>query len=438
MSLKSVFKFTASALLSLMAVSSQAAPIKIEWWHAMNGPLGEKVEKLAKDFNASQTAYEIDPVFKGTYPETMTGAIAAFRAHKQPAIVQVFEVGTATMMAAKGAVYPVYQLMKDEGQPFDEKSFIPAVTSYYSDTSGNLLSFPFNSSTPVLYINKTEFTKAGLDPTKLPATWPEVEADAKKLRAAGVACGLTTAWPSWVLVENFHALHNLPLGTMENGFAGLGTRLEINDPLEVKLWTELTAMQKDKEFDYGGRADSAQAKFDSGNCGMMMESSASRAAIIAAKIDYAMGPMPYMPEVKGAPLNSIIGGATLWVLKGVPKEQYKGVAEFFSYLSKPEIQAWWHQNTGYLPITTAAYDLSKSQGFYDKNPGADVAIKQMTRGTPTPNSRGLRFGSFLQIRDIIEGQLEEVLTGKKTPKQGLDDAVTQGNVLLAQFEAANK
>lgn len=428
----------AGTAMVLASAAAHAAPIKIQWWHAMNGVLGTDVDKLAHDFNASQTKYEIDPVFKGTYPQILTGAIAAFRAHQQPAIIQVFEVGTATMMAAKGAVYPVYKLMKDTGQAFDPKSYLQAVTSYYSDASGNLLSLPFNSSTPVTYINKTLFKKAGLDPEKTPTTWPEVEADATKLRAAGVACGFTTAWPSWVLVENFNALHNLPLGTMDNGFGGLGTRLDFNNPLELRMWTDLAKWEKTKIYDYGGRADTAYAKFASGQCGIMMESSASRASVLASKIDFGMGPLPYWPDVKGAPLNSIIGGATLWVLKGVPADQYKGVAAFFAYLSQPKVQAWWHQSTGYLPITTAAYDLSKSEGYYTKNPGADVAIKQMTRGTPTANSRGLRFGSFVQIRNIIEGNLEQVVAGKKTPKQGLDDAVTQGNALLASFQQANQ
>jgi sn-glycerol 3-phosphate transport system substrate-binding protein len=328
--------------------------------------------------------------------------------------------------------------MKAENEPFDPKAYLPAVTSYYTDTNGNLLSFPFNSSTPILYYNKDAFRKAGLDPSVPPRTWPEVEAAAKKLQAAGLACGLTNEWPSWVLVENFSAFHNIPIGTKSNGFGGLDTELTINNPLVEREIAMLADWQKTKLYDYGGRTDKAQPKFFSGECGISLGSSAARANILAnAKFDLGYGMLPYFADAKGAPQNSIIGGATLWVLKGRPAAEYKGVAKFFTFLSRPETQAWWHQNTGYLPITLAAYELSRSQGFYDKNPGTDTAIKQITLNPPTENSKGLRFGSFVQIRDVIEEELEQAFAGKKTAKEALDSAVKRGNDLLRQFEKAN-
>lgn len=428
----------ASAAAFIAAAGPAAAQTEIQWWHAMSGALGEKLEKIANDFNASQSEYKVVPVFKGSYPETMTGAIAAFRAKQHPAIVQVFEVGTATMMAAKGAVYPVYQLMADENEPFDPQAYLPAVTGYYSDTQGNMLSFPFNSSTPILYYNKDHFKKAGLDENTPPKTWPEVEEFAKKLQAAGVACGFTTQWPSWVHVENFSAMHNIPLSTEANGFGGLGTELKINNPTVERHWTALVDWQKSKVFDYGGRQGKSDPKFLSGECAMTFASSAARANIMAnAKFGVGYGMQPYWPDVQGAPQNSIIGGATLWVLAGRPKEEYKGAAKFFAYLSKPEVQAWWHQQTGYLPITKAAYELSQTEGFYEKNPGSDISIKQMNLNPPTDNSKGLRLGNFVQIRDIIEEEMENALTGKKSAKDALDAAAKRGNELLRQFEKSN-
>jgi sn-glycerol 3-phosphate transport system substrate-binding protein len=434
--------FAALAALAALAAIGFAAPAsaqtELQWWHAMAGELGQKVEKLATDFNNSQKEFKVVPVYKGTYPEVMTGAIAAFRAKQPPHIIQVFEVGTATMMAAKGAVYPVYELMKDAGEPFDPKAYLPAVIGYYTDTQGNLLSFPFNSSTPMLYYNKDLFKKAGLDPSAPPKTWPEMAAAAAKLQAAGVPCGFTTEWPSWVQIENLSAWHNVPIATQANGFAGLDTELQINQPLQVKHLTQLVEWQKTKVFDYGGRGDTAKPKFYSGECGMDLASSAARLGIVTnVKSEVGIAMMPYWPEVKGAPQNSIIGGATLWVLKGHKAEEYKGVAKFFSYLSKPDVQAWWHQQTGYLPITQAAYELSKQQGFYDKNPGTDVSIKQMTLNPPTENSKGLRLGSFVQIRNVIEEEIESALQGKKSAKDALDSAVSRGNDLLRQFQRAN-
>ncbi|HVY51765.1 MAG TPA: sn-glycerol-3-phosphate ABC transporter substrate-binding protein UgpB, partial [Devosia sp.] len=380
------------------------------------------------------------PVFKGTYPEAMTGAIAAFRANQQPDIVQVFEVGTGTMMAAKGAVYPVYQLMKDTGQAFDPNAFLPAVVGYYTDTEGNMLSMPFNSSTPILYYNKDVFQKAGLDPEKAPETWEELIEDSKKIMSSGAAkCGFTSGWISWVQTENMSAWHNQPIGTKENGFGGMDAELTLNNPFMVKHWTNLKQWSDAGIFEYGGPGGGADAppKFYSQECAIYMNSSASRAGVLlnAKTFKVGFGMLPHYADTK--PQNSIIGGATLWVLQGHTPEEYKGVADFLSYLSKPEVQADWHEFSGYLPITQAAYDLAKTQGYYDKNPGSEVALKQITLNPPTENSKGLRFGNYVQIRDVIDQEFEELLSGNKTAQQALDAVVSRGNDLLRQFQSAN-
>src|SRR5262249_5121115 len=355
------FAAGAAAALAVVMATPAGAVTELQWGDAMGGGLGEKLEKIAHDFNASQADYKVVPVFKSSYPRGQSPAITAFSAGPDPALLQVFEVGTATMMAARGAVYPVYELMKNENEPFDPKAYLPAVTGYYTDTQGNMLSFPFNSSTPILYYNKDAFRKAGLDATAPPRTWPEVEAADKKLQASGMPCGLTNEWPSWVLVENFSAFHNIPIGTKSNGFGGLDTELTINNPLVEKQIATLADWQKTKLYDYGGRTNKAEPKFYAGECGIFIGSSAARAAMLAnAKFDLGYGMQPYWPDVKGAPQNSIIGGATLWVLKGRPAAGYKGAAKFFAFVSRPETQAWWHQNTGYLPITLAAYELTRS------------------------------------------------------------------------------
>jgi sn-glycerol 3-phosphate transport system substrate-binding protein len=437
---KSIIKF--AQLAAVTAAAAFATPAfavtEINWWHAMSGQLGRQVEKLAADFNASQSEYRVVPTYKGNYTETVTAAIFAFRSRSQPAIAQVNEIGTATMMAAKGAIYPVFELMRDEQEPFTPSAYLPAVTGYYADLGGNLLSFPFNSSTPILYYNKNMFRDAGLDPEVAPKTWPELGTAAKKLRDRGAVCGFTTSWPSWINVENFSAFHNLPLATRENGFAGLDAVLTFNNATVVRHVAQLAEWQATKIFDYGGRAQGAEPRFQNGECGIFIGSSATRADIKAnSKFDVGYGMMPYWPDVAGAPQNTIIGGATLWVLRDRPKAEYKGVAKFFSFLSKPEVQAAWHQNTGYLPITRAAFDLTRTQGFYDRNPGTSISIEQITLKPPTENSRGLRLGSFVLIRDVIDDELEQTFTGKKSAQAAMDSAVERGNRLLRQFERAS-
>jgi len=437
---KSAFRFLQlAALTGAIGLSSPAQAVtEINWWHAMSGELGKQVEKLAADFNASQSQYRVVPSYKGTYTETVTAAIFAFRSRSQPTIVQVNEIATATMMAAKGAIYPVFELMRDEQEAFSPAAYLPAVSGYYTDVAGNMLSFPFNASTPILYYNKKLFRDAGLDPEVAPKTWPEVGEAAKKLRAAGAICGFTTSWPSWINVENFSAFHNLPISTRANGFGGLDAVLTFNNPVVVRHIAQLAEWQTTKAFDYSGRAQIAEPRFQNGECGIFIGSSATRADIKAnSKFEVGYGMLPYWPDVAGAPQNTIIGGATLWVLRDRPRDEYKGVAKFFSFLSKPEVQASWHQNTGYLPVTRAAFELTRAQGFYERNPGTSISIEEITLKPPTGNSRGVRLGSFVLIRDVIDDELEQAFSGKKSAQAAMDSAVERGNKLLRQFERAS-
>ena len=424
-----------AACLAAPFAAAKAESIELQWWHAMTSVNADRVNKIAADFNASQTAYKIVPVFKGSYAETMNAGIAAYRAGNAPHIIQIFEVGTATMMAARGAVKPVYQLMAEAGEPFDQNAYLPAVTAYYSMADGKMLSLPFNSSTAITYWNKDAFKKAGLDPQKAAVTWPDTFAAAQKLRAAGVACGLTAAWISWTQIEQFSAWHNIPLATKANGLEGADAVLEINNPILARHIHNLAKAQTDKSFDYGGRTSEPEGKFLNGECGMIQTSSAAFGIFKAgAKFDFGMAELPYYPDVAGAPQNTIIGGASLWVMGGKRPEEYKGVAKFFTFLSQTGLQQELHEVTGYLPITKAAYAATKASGFYDKNPGREIPLIEMTAKPPTENSRGLRLGNLVQIRDIIAEDLEAAFAGKEDAQPALDDAVKRGNVLLRQFE----
>lgn len=423
-----------------MALSTQALAVtEIPFWHSMDGELGKTVNSLVDRFNQSHSDVKIVPVYKGNYDQNLAAGIAAFRSGNPPAILQVYEVGTATMMASK-AIMPVYQVFQQAGIPSDEKAFVPSICGYYSDSkTGHLLSQPFNSSTPVLYYNKDAFKKAGLNPEQPPKTWQQLATDAAKLRAAGMKCGYTSGWQGWVQLENFSAWNGLPFATKNNGFDGMDAVLEFNKPVQVRHIQMLENMLKKGDFSYYGRKDEATPKFYNGDCAMLTTSSGSLANIRQyAKFNFGVAMMPYDADVKGAPQNAIIGGASLWVMKGKDAATYKGVAEFLQFLTSPKIAAEWHQKTGYLPITTAAYELTKQQGFYAKNPGADIATRQMLNKPPLPFTKGIRLGNMPQIRAVMDEELESVWTGKKTPQQALDSAVARGNVLLRRFEQANK
>ncbi len=425
---------TVAALTTMGAAAY--AQTEIQWWHAMGGANGERVDRIAAQFNESQSDYVVVPAYKGNYTETMTAAVAAFRAKEQPHIVQVFEVGTATMMAAEGAVYPISDLMRDSGTEFDQSVYLPAVVSYYQTPDGDLLSMPFNSSTPVLWYNKDAFAKAGIESP--PATWDELNAAAQKLLDSGMTCGYSFGWQSWEMIENYGAWHDIPMGTEENGFAGLNTRFTFNNEAVANRLQSIADSQESGIFKYGGRRGDSLSLFTSGECGMWMNSSAYYGSMVSqAEFEFGQTMLPLDTDVADAPQNSIIGGATLWVLRGHEDGEYAGVASFMNFMSSAEVQAWWHQETGYVPITTAASTLSGEQGFYDENPGTDTAIKQLSLNAPTANSRGVRFGNFVQIRDIINEEMEALWAGQATAQEVLDTAVERGNALLEKFENAN-
>jgi len=454
--------FSLAALVCFLTVLTlpvaAQAKTEIHFWHAMTGALGEALETQAKQFNDSQGEYEVKPLRKGSYPETLTAAIAAYRQKNPPHIVQVFEVGTQTMMLS-GAIYPVHELMQQNEIKIDWNDFIKPVVGYYTK-DGKLYSMPYNSSTPILYYNKDAFKKAGLDPEKPPKSWQDVEAYSKKILAAGAAkCGFSTSWPSWTMVENMHATHDQPFATKGNGFGGVeGVELLINREFGQKHVAALAAWQKQNIYSYGGRGGAADPKFMSGDCAIHIQSSAVISGFTkAVKHEWGTAELPHW----GAPYKkatSIIGGATLWVLKGKPQGEYRGVARFLEFLAKPENQMWWHVNTGYLAISnTAVRNLEQGYHFV-KNPKQYTAFAQLTGLPPTPpaamkdrkaapakpervatpNSSGLRLGNFVQIRDVIESELENIFAGKKTAKQGLDDAVAKSNALLKEFAATNK
>jgi sn-glycerol 3-phosphate transport system substrate-binding protein len=432
-------KFSALALVAaLFGTVSAQAQTEIQWWHSMTAVNNEWVNDLAKQFNESQKDYKIVPTFKGTYDESMTAAIAAFRAGNAPHVLQVFEVGTATMMASKGAIVPVGQVMKDAGEKFDPGAYISAVAGYYTAPNGQMLSFPFNSSTTIFYFNKDAFRNAGLPTDKAPATWPEVVAAAAKLKASGHKCPFTTAWQGWTQLESFSAWHNVEFATKSNGLAGLDARMKINSPLHVRHIENLANMAKQELFVYKGRGNVPEASFVSGECAMINTSSGFYGNVAKnAKFAYGLAALPYYPDVQGAPQNTVIGGASLWVMSGKKPAEYKGIAKFFSFISRPEVQSASHKRTGYLPVTTAAYKLTEDSGFYKQNPGTDVAVTQMIRKV-TDKSRGIRLGNYVQVRAIEDEELEQVWNGKKSARQALDEIVKRGNEQLERFQKANK
>jgi len=413
------------------AVSAQAVQ-EIRLWHAMSGARGIELDRLIRKYNASQKDYRVVSFFQGAYDEVMADDIQMRKGtSRSPHIVQVNDAGTADMMRS-GSALPLWQLMQQWGRPLDAK-YLPAVSAYFSDTEGRLLALPFTGATPVLYYNRDAFRKAGLDPAKAPQTLYEMPKALAALVDAGQSCALTTAWQSWVLIENMSAWHNQRFATQGNGMAeetGSGARLAFNTRLMVRWISTLASWQKAGYFTYSGRKDEAEARFASGECAMLTSSSASYGALRRrARFHLAVAQLPYYDDFDAAPQNTLIGGSALWAIAGKSAAQYRGVASFFAYLARPQVLAAWHQRTGDVPLTTTAYELTRKQGFYRGHPEQEIAVRQLL-ATPTGDSAGIRLGGLRSIRGIIDEELESVWNGKKAPLDALNAAVQRGNLLL--------
>lgn len=423
------------ALSLLCAAALAHAAEEVRLWHAMSGRLGVELDHLVARFNASQQEYRVVSFFQGSYDAVLADDLQLRRGTRHaPHIVQVQDAATADMMHS-GAALPLWQVMREHGQGADPR-YLPAVSAYFSDEEGRLLALPFNISTPVLYYNRDAFRQAKLDPLKPPGTWYEMPAVLGTLVESGWGCALTTTSPSWVLMETMSAWHNQAFATHHNGMADGPARLSFNTRLMVRWISMLSTWRKSGYFSYSGRADEAEARFASGECALLTASSASYDRLrAAAQFDFGVAQLPYYDDFDDAPQNTLIGGSGLWVVGGLPAAEYRGVARFLAYLASIDVQAFWHQRTGYLPITAAAYELSRRQGFYRGHPEQEVAVRQLLLKQPTEDSRGIRLSELRRIRRVIDEELEAVWSGAKPPLEALNAAVYRGNLLLEATKA---
>jgi len=221
--------------------------------------------------------------------------------------------------------------------------------------------------------------------------------------------------------------------------AGLDAKLTFNTHLMIRHISMLASWVRSGYFTYSGRRIEGERRFARGECAMVTSASASYAELRReAKFDFGVGQLPYYDDIPGAPHHTMIGGAGLWVLAGKARADYRGVAKFLAWLARPEVQAEWHQRTGYVPVTRAAYELTAKQGFYRDNPGHEIAIRQLLLHDPTRESRGIRLGNYQRIRLILEEELEGVWDADVPPKLALDRAAARGDVLLREFERAQR
>ncbi|TCS38745.1 extracellular solute-binding protein [Reinekea marinisedimentorum] len=407
-----------------------SAATEIEWWHAMGGSLGDTVNAMATEFNASQSDYKITPIYKGGYEETITAGISAFRAGEAPAIIQIFDAGAATIINAKGAALSVEDILVDNGYEFDINSYVPGVRYFYADANDKMIGMPFNSSTPVLYYNKAMLADAGVKP---PKTWEEFETTAEKLKQKGYVA-LAQSHTPWIFFENFHSRHDLQMADKDNGFSGLPNKVMYNNK-HLKMHLEHVKAWKDAGYyGYYGRVwgDNENA-FVKKEVAMWIGSSGSFGGLkTSADFDFGTSYLPYWESINKDAGTTFIGGAALFAMAGHTDKEYEAVAAFFNYLTKPETQYFWHRETGYVPITNAAYNLAKDDGYYAANPDAEVGIKQLSldEGEWT---KGYRLGFYVQTRESIYREMDRIMSGETTVEAALKAIETDANRNLERF-----
>nr|WP_321511552.1 extracellular solute-binding protein [uncultured Celeribacter sp.] len=426
-------KLTTAAAALAFAGSAAFAETDIVWWHAMGGNLGDVVNHIAEEFNASQDDYKITPVFKGSYEETLTAGIAAFRAGEQPNIMQVFDAGSATVIGAKGATIPVQDLLSDNGYDFDIENYISGVRYFYADNDGKMIGMPFNSSSPVMYFNEQAMEAAGVE---APATYEEFETTtAPALKEAGYIPLVQTHLP-WEFSENFFSRHNLPFASNDNGYGGAeGTKILVNTDDFKMHWTHAKQWVDEGYLGFFGTGwNDNQAQFEAGKAAMYIGSSGDFGGLMKMDLPFDFGStyLPYWSSITEEGYQTFIGGASLFAMSGHSDEENKATAAFFNFLTSPEIQYYWHKETGYVPITEAAYEMAKEDGHYDRFPAAETAIKQLSLQAGE-NTRGYRMGFYPQIRDVENREFSRILQGETSVDDALAAIEKEGNELLARF-----
>jgi len=416
--------------ISPIAASAQTAT-DITWWHGMGGKNQEVINQIVTRFNDAQDQCNLTPVSKGSYEEALASGIAAFRSGEQPDILQVFDAGAATIINAPGAVIPAEDLITGAGYDFDRNAFIQGVRHFYADAEGKFVGMPFNSSAPILYLNTEALQEAGVE---APKTWEEFEAIAPKLKDAGYI-PMTASQLTWMMVENFFSRNNIQFASNNNGYDSVeGTEMDLTNPQLIRMFEKLKEWQDAGYYAYygAGWADN-QTPFEQGKVAMWIGSSGSFGGLQStASMPFSADFLPYWGDIEGAGTNTFIGGAALFAMSGKTEAQNACTASFFQFLTSPEVQKFYHEATGYVAITTAAYDLTKAEGYYEEQPVAEVGIQQlMLPGGEW--SKGYRLGFYPQIRSIMEREFNRIFADETTVPEAFETIKSEGDALLARF-----
>lgn len=402
--------------------------IEIEFWHAMAGSGQESLDSIVEGFNESQDKYTVKAEFQGSYEESLTKLRSVGGTKDAPAITQVFEVGTKYMIDS-GFIEPMSTFI--EKYDYDLSQLEENILNYYK-VDGELYSMPFNSSTPVMVYNKDAFEAAGLDPEKAPEKFQEVIDAAAKLKTDEMA-GFSILTYGWFF-EQLVATQGGLYVNEDNGRTGDATEALFNGEEGLKVFNFLDTMNKEGTFgNFGTNWDDIRSAFATEKVAMYLDSSAGVADMIATSpFEVGVAYIPYGDEVERN--GVVIGGASLWMSKGIAEKEQEAAWEFMTYLATPEIQAQWHLETGYFAINPAAYEEESVKTAWAETPQIKVTVDQLQDTVPGLATQGALISVFPESRQQIVTALEDLYQGKD-PQQALDEAAEGTNRAM---DIANK
>lgn len=431
----------AGAVAASATTAGAQERVKFEFWHGLTGQLGEVVDRQCALFNQSQDRYEAVCVAQGGYDMAEQNTIAAYRAKQHPTVVQMYEIGTVNFMLS-GAIYPAVDFARDRAIAVDWAGYFPGIANYYTTSKGEMWSFPYNSSTAVFYWNRDAWAKIGKD--RAPATWAEMDADLAALKAAGVDCGFAFDFDTWMNLEQFSAVNDLPVATLGNGYGGLGAEVVFDKTAFVDH------VQRYKDWIDAGyaRVQTPQIgknlvqSFADGTCAAMVHTIGNHAVVKDTQVPGLNWDVALMPVIDAANRkNSIVGGASLWIMADKSDAEYEAAAAFIAYVTAPDTgERYMVENTGYIPVTTAGFTLLKDSGFYEQEKfrGREVALESLTASAVTENTRGIRLGNHIAIRNEVKAALEAIFAGNSDVPTAITRAAEASNAALRRYEQTFK
>ncbi len=399
----------------------QADPIKVMFWHSMGGEPGKAIDKMVADFNEQRDDILVEAVYQGSYDESLNKLRASLGTNDGPTIVQVYEIGSRFMIDSQ-MIQPIQKFIDADG--YDLTQLEENILAYYT-FDGELYSMPFNSSNPILYYNKDMFKEAGLDPEKPPQTYEEVETYARMLTKDG-QYGVSFALYGWFM-EQFHANAGADYVDHGNGRHALAETSLVNGEVGVRTmewWKRM--VDEGIALNLGRKTSDTKAAFAAGQVAMTLDSTAGLRGYVDAvggKFEVGTG---FLPKLEGAEDGGvIIGGASLWMLNNRSEAEQQAAWEFMKFLAEPEQQAYWHVNTGYFPITKAAYDLDLVKENAKQFPQFQTAVDQLHASKQSTATQGAVMGVFPEARQIVETAMEEIVNGARSAEEAMQHAADE-------------